>query len=81
MNQSRALNSVGLAPRPVIESLAGGLYRDVYVGGVGFGDLGDFFASSRVDCCERLAGLAVHPAIIDQKFCRRQGDLGFRRGG
>ena len=70
-----------LAPRAVIIRRARCFHRDIDIGGVGFGHLADFLAGGGINGGERLAGLAVDPAVVDQKFSRRHCDLFFRGRG
>src|SRR5882724_1980515 len=66
--QTSSLWCLSLAPRSLFERCPGRSDRLLYVGSVGFGNLADFCASSRVDGCKGLAGFARDTVIVDQKL-------------
>ncbi len=69
------------APRSGFKRLARGLDREIDIGRIPFGHLGDHLLRSRVDCFKRLATLAVAPLAIDQHLGLVRGsDLAVRFG-
>ena len=76
VHQAAAVAGVHLAPGAGVERLAGGLDRQVDIGGIPLGDLGDDFLGRRVDRLERLAADAVAPLAVDQQLgLMRASDL------
>ena len=71
VQQPSAFRRESLAPWSALECLPRGFDGFLHVGGVGFGNLADFFSGCRIECPESLAGFAPDRAVIDEELRRR----------
>ncbi len=79
VHQLSTFGSRHFAPRPLLEGLAGRLYRSIHILLVGCSDLADFFTRGRVNRGKGLAGGRLRPPVVDEKFVRRDRDSPLRR--